>query len=119
MKEVIIISISDVEKVDAMGISKDGQQLILLITDHLNWKNEYDHLMQLQNKINSYLGYIESQQYSEVYPNREFSSFKIDIRFKYNITTQCLKFIEAVNTQVSRFNIMIDITPENDNISYN
>ncbi len=101
------MSISDVEKVDGIGISKDRQQLDLLITDHLDWENEYDHLILLQDKINAYLGFIESNQYLEIYPGQHFASFNIEIHFKYGTTPNCIKFIEYVDKQIVVLNISI------------
>ena len=47
MKEVVM-SVVDINKVDGIGISKDGNKLMLLITDHLDWTNEYEHIIHLQ-----------------------------------------------------------------------
>ena len=62
------MSVVEPNKIDAMGKSKESNELSLLITDHLGWENEYDHLVILQDKINSYLSFIESKQYESTYP---------------------------------------------------
>lgn len=49
------MSVVESNKIDAMGKSKEKKELSLLITDHLEWENEYEHLVILQDKINSYL----------------------------------------------------------------
>lgn len=51
------MSVVDINKVDGIGISKDGNKLMLLITDHLDWTNEYEHIIHLQNKINAYINF--------------------------------------------------------------
>ena len=38
------MSIIETNKIDAMGISKDGEGLMLMLADHLDWKNESEHL---------------------------------------------------------------------------
>lgn len=101
------MSIIETNKIDAMGISKDGEGLILMLADHLDWKNEPEHLTLLQDKINAYLGFIESNQYSETYPDIVFEYYVIDVRFKYKATEDCLKFFEAINSQLREYNIQV------------
>ena len=51
------MSVLDSGTIDGMTTDENGKALILLISDHLDWKNEYDHLLRLQEKINSYNGF--------------------------------------------------------------
>lgn len=108
-KGVVIMSVVDTNKVDGIGISRDDKQLILLITDHLDWSNEYEHLTQLQNKINSYLGFLEEKQYKEQYPDKEFSSYCIEIHFMHKVTDNCKKFVKVINKQLVDESISIDM----------
>lgn len=103
------MSVVDTDKVDGIGISKDEKRLVLLITDHLDWSHEYEHLIQLQNKLNSYISFIENQQYEEIYPNRKFSSFLIEIHFMYELATNCTKFIDVAKEQFANQKIFIDV----------
>ena len=45
------MSINNSFIIDGIAIN-DKEQLVLLITDHLNWDYEYRHLCLLQDKIN-------------------------------------------------------------------
>lgn len=102
------MSIVDVNNVDGIGTSEDGKVLSLLITDHLDWTNEYEHLKILQDKINSYISYLESGQQKEIYPEQEFISYYIEIHFKHKASTNCLNFIKTVNKQLEDYNIKIE-----------
>lgn len=106
------MSVIDTDKVDGIGISRDGQKLVLLITDHLDWSNEYEHLIQLQKKLNSYIAFLESQQYEGIYPDGKFSSFCIEVHFMYEPTANCFKFIDVVKKQLADQNISIDIVTD-------
>ena len=98
-----------IEKVDGIAISSDDDsRLILLITDHLDWTNEYEHLLQLQNKINAYISFLESEQYRDIYPEKQFSTYSIEIHFKFEMTSNCIKLIETINKQLSANNILIE-----------
>ncbi len=98
------MSVTDSGKVDGIAVEKDGKTLRLLITDHLDFSDEMSHLLTLQNKINSYLGFIESEQYRDIYPEYGISNIIIEIHFKYKITDNCKKFIDVVNNQISALN---------------
>lgn len=101
------MSILETDKIDAMGISKDGKGLRLMLADHLDWENEAEHLNLLQDKINAYLGYIESNQYTQTYPDKSFEYYIIDVRFAYEATENCIKFFEVINNQLKEFNIQV------------
>lgn len=107
------MSVVEIYQVDAMGISKDGKGLIFMISDHLAWENEADHLFLLQDKINAYLGYIEEKEFLEVYPNSEFDYYIIELNFRYPITDSCEKYIKVINAQLDEFNIKV--IQKNDN----
>lgn len=103
------MSIVDENKIDGIALGNNCELLIMLITDHLDWANEYGHLVQLQNKINSYIGFLETEQFRDIYPGQVFSAFCIEIHFIYQPTENCNKFIENVNRQISSKNISIDV----------
>ncbi len=84
----------------------------LLITDHLEWESEYEHLVILQDKINSYLAFIESKQYESTYPKDNFESFVIEIHFQHGMTDNCLKFLETVASQAEELNVVIKVEME-------
>lgn len=106
------MAIDNVNIVDAIGVDEKNQALRLMITDHLEWENKFlseaDHLLMLQNKINSYLSYIESAQYKETYPTINFKILIIEIHFKYEVTENCKKFLKVVQDQVEQFGIKIE-----------
>lgn len=93
--------------IDGMGESKESNELIFLIADHLDWNEEYKHLNLLQNKINAYVEFIESKQFNESYPDKNFNNFLIDIHFKYEITENCKKFLNIIANQLAPFSIKI------------
>lgn len=98
------MSVLESDKIDGVAVSVEDKVLNLLITDHLDFKDEYKHLLTLQEKINAYLGFIEAEQYREIYPDSEIESFIIEIHFKHKITDNCRKFIKTVNNQIGEIN---------------
>ena len=104
------MAITETNKIDSMGVSKDKKTLALLLTDHLDWENEKDHLLLLQDKINAYIGFIQDKQYESIYPDCHFSNYIIDIRFKENITENCANFLNVVATQIAPLHTTIQVT---------
>lgn len=110
------MSIDNTNTLDGVAIDSERNALVLLLTDHLMWKcendsslTEHEHLLMLQEKINAYISYLESEQYKETYPNREFSFAVIEIHFKYDITEKCTEFLQVVQNQIRHYGILIEV----------
>lgn len=58
------MSIRRTKVVDWLGIEKGTGDLILTVVDDEDWRDEHEHLELLQEKLNTYLAFIES---GEVY----------------------------------------------------
>ncbi|MCG3087958.1 DUF6572 domain-containing protein [Sporosarcina cyprini] len=101
------MAVHEIDQIDGMGRSEDGKQLIFLISDHLDWKSEGEHLLMLQEKINAYLAFIESEQYREHYQDGQFEEFIIEIHFLYPTTEKCDEFLAVVGEQLHPHNIFI------------
>jgi len=63
------MSVEEKNKIDIITTNKEGI-LVLTISDHLEWDDENEHLLILQDKINSYVDFIESGQMAESYPDK-------------------------------------------------
>lgn len=46
--------------VDWLGIERESGNVVLTIVDDLDWSDEKRHLLALQEKLNTYLSFIES-----------------------------------------------------------
>ncbi len=78
--------------IDLIGTDKSNQ-VILTISDHLEWDNE--HLLILQEKINTYLMFIESGQIYTSHPAAKEKKIIIRTVFKYVPDDNGLKFLQA------------------------
>lgn len=101
------MAITDKEKIDAIAISKDGTEIIFLLSDHLKWKDGYRHLMLLQDKINAYISYWEDRQYDNIYPNNIIDHGVIEIHFKYCPSKHCKEFLNIAQKQILKINLYI------------
>lgn len=106
------MSITDKDVIDA--VAYENGTLILEIYDHLDFEGEfeYDHMMMLQDKLNTYIWYIESEQYQETYPEKVFEDFSIRIHFLSETTELCKRYIENANRKLLSSNIHIECFKE-------
>ena len=109
------MSVIDTNKVDAMGVSKQSGELCMLITDHLDWADEYTHLRLLQDKINAYLAYLESGEWKSRYPEN-YKNICIEINFLYDITPNCEKFLQTVQDQLGQYGVRIKAVISDDGV---
>lgn len=73
------MSILNTEEVDFIGVDKVTGFVTLGIYDSLDWEEDKEHLYILQEKINSYLAFIESGEIKTVYKNTEGREIEIKI----------------------------------------
>ena len=85
----------DVTSIDAMGVSDDHLELLLI--DENKWIEslEEEHLLKLQEKLNNYIYFLESKQYVERYGDK-FDKKIIHITFQYSPSDNGLAFLAAV-----------------------
>ena len=58
------MSILETEKIDLVATRPESPVVKLVISDHLEWDDLYNHSRLLQAKINAYLAFVESGQLS-------------------------------------------------------
>lgn len=88
------MSVEQADVVDAIGLDQDQNTVILSIIDALPWEDE--HLLLLQNKINTYLGFIEGGELLSSYPQAEGKAVLIRLIVQHVPTPSALSFLEQV-----------------------
>jgi len=63
------MSIEQTEVVDIISTDRTTGDVVLTISDHLDWSNSTAHQMLLQSKLNRYLAFVESGEILESYPD--------------------------------------------------
>ena len=84
----------DVTSIDAMGVSDDHLELLLI--DENKWIEslEEEHLLKLQEKLNNYIYFLESKQYVVRYGD-SLNKKVINITFQYSPSDKGLAFLAA------------------------
>ena len=110
------MSVVDNKTVDGVALTYDKNGIVLLITDHVDWSDEYQHLVMLQEKINVYITFLEQKQYEEIYKGEEIAYGVIEIRFLHNLTINAKKFLQSVQNQVAELGIKIQYSVSQEEI---
>ena len=98
----------DVTSIDAMGVSDDHLELLLI--DENKWIESFEeeHLLKLQEKLNNYIYFLESKQYVERYGDK-FDKKVIHITFQYSPSDNGLAFLAAVQKVLQPTNMSLKI----------
>lgn len=97
------MSLDATNEIDAVGIDKDTDIVVLSILDSWTWDNAQQHLQALQDKINAYFAFVESGEIYSVYPNAAMKSIRIEIIGRDQLPTAAISFLErasVVGTQL-------------------
>jgi hypothetical protein len=101
------MSIDQANVVDLIATSPDDRKVILLISDHLEWtgdhKSDMEHMYQLQQKVNTYLEFLESGDIYRKYPTAAGKSISIRISAKYPMNKEGAEFFEKVRSIVVKY----------------
>lgn len=101
------MAIDNAEVIDATAY--EGKKLILQLYDHLEFDDEIikEHMFMLQDKLNTYIWFIDSKQYEETYPNASLSVYEIQIKFKYQPSDFSIEYLNHVNNKLGSMNITV------------
>jgi glycerophosphoryl diester phosphodiesterase len=94
------------------AVSHDGTTLNLHLLDDLIWtENDMEHVLLLQEKINSYLAYIESDEVYEKFPQARGKKFLIRVDTKYPPTSEAgLHFLAKAKPFLQNANVDLEHT---------
>ena len=105
------MSIDQPTVVDFLWKDEKKDRVVLTISDHLDWEEEGEHLLLLQDKLNHYLEFIEGGQLLEAKPEFKGLPVLIHVAAKHPLSDQAAKFYEMVNERVGElgFSLVFDL----------
>lgn len=86
------LNIEKTDIIDGLAYDKESFTLILLLADGMDWLDENRHLLLLQEKLNTYIGYIDTKQYAEKYP--EVRKIELRVSFLFKEPDMCRYLLE-------------------------
>ncbi|QJP13733.1 hypothetical protein G3545_08720 [Starkeya sp. ORNL1] len=101
------MSVDDLQVIDAVATDAHDGTIMLVIFDGWDWSDEWEHLNVLQDKINAYLGFVESGQIYEEYPAAVGRKLRIDIFAMLPMPDIGIRFLEQVAAVALQLDIII------------
>ncbi len=88
------MSVIDTDSIDAIGLDKEAKRVFLTIIDPLSWDSENVHLFTLQEKINTYLHFVESGEIDQAMPDGKGFDIAIELILKHMPTDEAISFFD-------------------------
>lgn len=112
------MSIIDIGVIDSVVHSNEHSDIVLLITDHLDWSQPEEHLLTLQQKLNTYIAFIESGQVFTDFPEANDKVLSIMVACKFEpINTAILFFEQAEQFFANKLNVKLHYSVANPNLA--
>lgn len=89
------MSVVDTGSIDAIGLDKEAKRVFLTIIDPLAWDDENVHLFTLQEKINTYLHFVESDELYKAMPDCKGCDIAIELILKHMPSDEAISFFDS------------------------
>ena len=77
------MSIDQPDVVDIVSVDRMTGQVVLTISDHLDWSDSAAHQLLLQSKLNRYLAFVESGEILQSCPNAKDRLVALRVVFRF------------------------------------
>jgi hypothetical protein len=95
------MSVEDIDKIDRFAFDRRTGDVHLVISDHLDWdENEGEHLLLLQDKLNTYLEFVESGQLYAEYPRAAGKRVIFYVMAKFPLSDEARKFYQLAGKAI-------------------
>ncbi len=97
-RENVALNVERSDSLDGLAYDEKTKTVKILLADGMDWSDEYNHLVLLQEKLNNYLWFIESKQYKEHFPDSE--NVLICVTFLFKEGENCLKLLSIFKQMI-------------------
>lgn len=108
------MSVAETDNIDAIGVDKEMQRVFLSIIDPLLWDDDNVHLFTLQEKINTYLYFIESGELHKAFPDSKGFAITIELILKHVPSDQAIEFFDKTIQILLDKDIVFTFGPKKD-----
>jgi hypothetical protein len=96
------MALEDTNQIDAIGLETSSNNVVLTLIDATDWTNESEHLHFLQDKLNSYLRFLESGEIMKEYPDANTRHCLISVVAQYKPTENGLHFLNVACSEIEQ-----------------
>ena len=94
------MAVDQPDVIDVASMSKSSGELILTISDHLDWASSIEHQTVLQKKFNAYLAFAESEEIWQQFPDAKGRPVVFNVVFRYRPDKQGLLFLDRARAVI-------------------
>ncbi|WP_017327096.1 DUF6572 domain-containing protein [Synechococcus sp. PCC 7336] len=95
--------------IDMAAYNPEKHEVILSIIEVRPWDGSVNQLLELQDKINSYMEFIVDGHLQKMYSNVRIDNVTIQIDCSHEPDAKTSEFLEAIRLQLSPYNVNIDL----------
>jgi hypothetical protein len=88
------MAVDDGGTIDMMSFDKANGDVVLTISDHLDWSEPFEHQELLQRKFNTYLAFVENGELVRQYPEAKERPVVFRVVFKFKPEKEGRLFLE-------------------------
>ena len=92
------MTVEETKVIDIISVDPKSAQVVLTISDHLDWSDTPRHLETLQAKLNSYLAFVESGEILDSYPTAVGRQPRIEVVFQFPPEDEGFRFLETAGS---------------------
>lgn len=93
------------DKVDGVGIDRASQEVVLVISDHLNWDDDADHFSNLERKISSYLDFVRTGQLYEQMPEAQGLAVRFRLICEHGYNEKIEEILNSIEEELTGMGI--------------
>jgi hypothetical protein len=95
------MTVEEVSKIDRLAFDRKTGDVHLVISDHLDWdENEGEHLLVLQDKLNTYLAFVEGGQLYAEHPRAVGKRIVFYVMAKFPLSDEANKFYQLAGKAI-------------------
>ena len=113
------MSVQDPNTIDFVSLGTKLDTALLVVSDHLDWSSPMDHQFALQEKLNAYLSFIETQELYSQFPKAKGKRVEIRVVLQYVPDASGTEFLQKVAKFIAEagftfsYQVGIDPVPPN------
>jgi hypothetical protein len=94
------MSVEEIGSIDVISTDEHTGQVILTVSDHLDWHDNLKHQKVLEAKLNAYLRFVESGEILHRHPAPKGRRITICVVFRFQPDQEALHFLAQVRRVV-------------------
>ena len=99
------MTIEQADKVDGMGIDIEKGEVVLIISDHLEWADKTAHFSKLENKLGCYINFVQSGQLQEAMPQATGMGTRIKLVHQFAPPGEAKSILDSIAQQLSEMGV--------------